>query len=37
MADLTQFAVEYADRVRADHAVFVDAFREGRIGGVTSA
>ena len=37
VADLTDFAVDYADTVRADHALFVDAFREGRIGGVTSA
>lgn len=29
---VTDFAVEYADRVRADHALFVAAFREGRIG-----
>jgi uncharacterized protein (DUF2252 family) len=36
VADLTDFAVEYADRVRSDHALFVDAFREGRIGGVTA-
>ena len=34
--DLTDFGVEYADRVRADHELFVDAFREGRIGGVTA-
>jgi uncharacterized protein (DUF2252 family) len=36
VADLTDFAIEYADRVRQDHALFVDAFREGRIGGVSS-
>jgi uncharacterized protein (DUF2252 family) len=29
---LTDFGVEYADRVREDHARFVEAFREGRIG-----
>ncbi len=29
---LTDFAVSYADRVRADHALFVEAFRDGRIG-----
>ena len=29
---LTDFSLEYADRVRADHALFVEAFREGRIG-----
>ncbi len=36
VADLTDFGVEYADRVRSDHALFVDAFREGRIGGVSA-
>jgi uncharacterized protein (DUF2252 family) len=36
VADLTEFALEYAARVRSDHALFVDAFREGRIGGVTA-
>jgi len=36
VAELSDFAVEYSDRVRADHALFVDAFREGRIGGVTA-
>ncbi len=36
VADLTDFAVAYAARVRADHALFVEAFREGRIGGVAS-
>ncbi len=29
---LTDFGVEYAERVRADHALFVEAFRAGRIG-----
>ncbi len=29
---VTDFATTYADRVRADHALFVEAFREGRIG-----
>ena len=29
---VTDFGMEYADRVRADHALFVAAFREGRIG-----
>lgn len=32
---VTDFAMAYADRVRQDHALFVAAFREGRIG-VTS-
>jgi len=36
VADLTDFAIQYADTVRTDHALFVDAFREGRIGGVSS-
>jgi uncharacterized protein (DUF2252 family) len=34
VADITEFGLGYADRVREDHALFVDAFREGRIGGV---
>jgi uncharacterized protein (DUF2252 family) len=29
---VTDFALTYADRVRDDHALFVSAFREGRIG-----
>jgi uncharacterized protein (DUF2252 family) len=29
---LTDFGLSYADRVREDHALFVSAFREGRIG-----
>ena len=36
VADLTDFAVDYATTVREDHALFVDAFREGRIGGVSA-
>ena len=36
VADLTDFAVAYAQKVRTDHALFVEAFREGRIGGVTA-
>jgi uncharacterized protein (DUF2252 family) len=36
VTDLTDFAVEYAGRVRDDHALFVDAFREGRIAGVSA-
>ncbi len=36
VADLTDFAVDYAHRVRTDHALFVEAFREGRIGGVSA-
>jgi len=34
VADLVDFALTYAPTVRQDHALFVDAFREGRIGGV---
>jgi uncharacterized protein (DUF2252 family) len=29
---VTDFGIDYAARVRDDHALFVDAFREGRIG-----
>ena len=29
---LTDFGVAYAERVRADHALFVEAFRAGRVG-----
>ncbi len=29
---LVEFSVAYAERVRADHALFVDAFRSGQIG-----
>jgi uncharacterized protein (DUF2252 family) len=36
VADLTDFAVTYAARVRKDHALFVDAFREGMIGDVSA-
>jgi uncharacterized protein (DUF2252 family) len=36
VADLTDFAMDYAITVRRDHALFVDAFREGRIGGVSA-
>lgn len=36
VADLTDFAISYADTVRTDHSLFVDAFREGRIGGVSA-
>ena len=32
--DLTDFAVDYAKQTRTDHTLFVDAFREGTIGGV---
>jgi uncharacterized protein (DUF2252 family) len=36
VADLTDFALGYAAGVRRDHELFVDAFREGRIGGVSA-
>ncbi len=32
VAWISDFAIAYADRARADHALFVEAFREGRIG-----
>ena len=28
--DITDFAIEYAERARRDHALFVDAFRDGQ-------
>jgi uncharacterized protein (DUF2252 family) len=31
VAAITDFGIDYAARVRADHALFVDAFREGRV------
>jgi uncharacterized protein (DUF2252 family) len=34
--ELTDFAIDYAVTVRGDHELFVDAFREGRIGGVSA-
>jgi uncharacterized protein (DUF2252 family) len=34
--DLVDFAVQYADTARRDHALFVDAFREGRIAGLSA-
>jgi len=33
---IVDFGVEYASTVRQDHALFVDAFREGQIGGVSA-
>ncbi len=35
-ADIVDFGVSYAGRVRRDHALFVSAFREGEIGGVSA-
>jgi uncharacterized protein (DUF2252 family) len=37
VADLVDFGTSYADRVRKDHALFVEAFRSGSIGGVSAA
>jgi uncharacterized protein (DUF2252 family) len=34
--ELTAFALDYAARARKDHALFVDAFRGGRIEGLSS-
>ena len=36
IAELTDFAVDYSLTMRQDHALFVDAFREGRIRGVSA-
>ena len=35
--ELSEFALGYATQVREDHALFVEAFRQGRIGGVSAA
>jgi uncharacterized protein (DUF2252 family) len=35
-ADVVEFAISYAARARRDHALFVSAFREGQIGGVSA-
>jgi uncharacterized protein (DUF2252 family) len=35
--DLCDFSMSYAEQVREDHALFVEAFRAGEIGGVTAA
>ena len=37
VAWVVEFAHEYAAQVRADHALFVDAFRGGRMPGVTAS
>ena len=37
VADLTAFATEYAERVRSDHALFVDAFRNGQVEGARAS
>ncbi len=36
VADMVSFGLEYAAIVRDDHRHFVEAFREGRIPGVTA-
>jgi uncharacterized protein (DUF2252 family) len=36
IADVVDFGVGYAERTRRDHALFVSAFREGDIGGVSA-
>ena len=35
--DLTAFALEYAAQARADHALFVDAFRSGQVEGLATS
>ncbi|HEX6247140.1 MAG TPA: DUF2252 domain-containing protein [Nocardioidaceae bacterium] len=35
-ADVVEFGIDYAARVRRDHALFVSAFREGEIGGLAA-
>ena len=34
--EVVEFGIGYAEQVRQDHALFVDAFREGHIGGVSA-
>jgi uncharacterized protein (DUF2252 family) len=36
IADVVEFGISYAERARRDHALFVSAFREGEIGGVSA-
>jgi hypothetical protein len=36
VADIVEFGLDYAATVRDDHRHFVEAFREGRIPGITS-
>ncbi|HKV21218.1 MAG TPA: DUF2252 domain-containing protein [Mycobacterium sp.] len=36
VADMVEFGLEYAKTVRDDHSHFVEAFREGRVPGVSS-
>jgi hypothetical protein len=37
VADLVQFAHDYARRTQEDHRLFVDAFRAGAIPGISSS
>jgi uncharacterized protein (DUF2252 family) len=37
VGELTSFALDYAQRTRDDHRLFVDAFRGGQIPGISSA
>jgi uncharacterized protein (DUF2252 family) len=36
LRDVVDRAMDYAEQARADHELFVDAFREGRIGGLSA-
>ncbi len=36
VADLVEFGITYAETARRDHALFVDAFREGEIAGLSA-
>ena len=37
VADMVAFAHDYAERTRADHRLFVNAFRAGQIPGISSS
>jgi hypothetical protein len=37
VAWVVEFAHDYAAQVREDHALFVDAFRHGRVPGVSAS
>jgi hypothetical protein len=36
LRDVVDRAMDYAEQARTDHELFVDAFREGRIGGLSA-
>jgi hypothetical protein len=36
VADIAEFAMSYAETTRRDHALFVDAFRDGEIAGLSA-